>query len=514
MRSHKIHFFINDQEHIIDDLAPTTTLLHYLRSNHQTGTKEGCAEGDCGACTVIVLDVEKQAYRAINACLLLLPMLHGKLIYTVEGISPVAKPKEVHDLHPVQQSMVKHSATQCGYCTPGFVMSLFEAYYRNDLKEEWQLDDQLAGNLCRCTGYRSIYDALKEVVTMPKPKDDFSAQIDQLSCDQSAHLQSMKDRLSQAYALSQQSLEYRYANQIFHLPKTLDDLFDAWVQSPQAKILAGGTDLNLMITKRFQYPQALISIDHIKGLKAVESHEDHLKIGAALALSDLEKLAKDEGFLSLERMLRYFAAHQIKNRGSIGGNLANASPIGDLAPILLALQAELVLISAHQDQDQIKISQRTLPLSSFFLDYRKTALQPFEIIGYLILPRSKPQSYSKAFKVSKRQELDISIVSCGIYIELDPDLIVKELRIFFGGMAATPKRADHVESCLLGQKWNMENIEKAMDALDQDFQPITDHRGSSWYRIQVAKNILLGFYEENPADQRLSSRPSSTFLIN
>jgi xanthine dehydrogenase small subunit len=548
----KIHFFINDQEHIIDDVAPTTTLLNYLRSNHQTGTKEGCAEGDCGACTVIVLDVEKQSYQAINACLLLLPMLQGKLIYTVEGITQHPKPKEIKDLHPVQQAMVRHSATQCGYCTPGFVMSLFEAYYRQDLKEEWQLDDQLAGNLCRCTGYRSIYEALKEVVNLtPPPQDIFTQQLAQTNslCDAeytdacvsegaceidqskaNPQLAMIRDRLMTAYRVSQYSLHYRYQHQSFSFPKSLNDLFSAWFQYPQAKILAGGTDLNLMITKRFQAPEALISIDHIKALKQVESHHSAVRLGAAIALSQLEKIAQQEGFLSLERMLRYFAAHQIKNRGSLGGNLANASPIGDLAPILLALDAKLILISGQKnEQGEIEMKERTIALEDFFLDYRKTALTPFEIIAYIVLPRkieslSDPQNhaprtaYAKAYKVSKRQELDISIVSCGAYVELEAQdqeqAIVTQIRLFFGGMAATPKRAKHAEACLLGKAWSIQSIENAMDALALDFQPLTDHRGSSWYRMQVAKNILLGFYEEKPDAQRLIPRPSSTFLLS
>lgn len=508
MSTKTLIFTLNDQSISLHDVPPTTTLLNYLRQNQMTGTKEGCAEGDCGACTVILRN--ENGYQAINACLLLLPMLHGKTVYTVEGIASIPKPKKIEDLHPVQQALVKHSGTQCGYCTPGVVMSLFEACYRNDLKEDWQLDDQLCGNLCRCTGYDGIAKALREIAGT-QPNDRFSNQLQAPLWEDHLELE----------------LDYQVGKQHFIRPSSFEALFKAWQKEKNALLIAGGTDLNLMITKRFQLPEVLISLEGIPELNQIHIQENRLIVGAHTSLSDLESLAHTHQIYALARMLRFFAARQIKNKGTIGGNLCTASPIGDLPPVLLALNAQVILASAQVNAmgEVIGVQQRKIPLEDFFLAYRKTALQAFEILQAIEIPLQPtivdaPLSrfFSKSMKVSKRQELDISTVSMGMQIELSrnhttDDFLVKSCRIFFGGMAAIPKRASHVENALIGKPWQIETIQEAMIQIDQDFAPINDHRASAWYRSQVAKNLLLGFFEEDMQIQTLADRPTATIMV-
>jgi xanthine dehydrogenase small subunit len=508
MSTQTLIFTLNDQTISIQDVPPTTTLLNYLRQNQACGTKEGCAEGDCGACTVILRN--DNGFQAVNACLLLLPMLHGKSVYTVEGIASTQKPKKIDDLHPVQQALVKHSGTQCGYCTPGVVMSLFEACYRKDLKAEWQLDDQLCGNLCRCTGYDGIAKALREIAGQA-PNDRFSDQLSKPLWEE--HLDV--------------ALDYTVGKQHFVRPTTLESLFKAWQKEPQGLLIAGGTDLNLMITKRFQLPEVLIALEGIPELSQVEIFSDRIVIGAHTSLSDLETLAHTHQIYALARMLRFFAARQIKNKGTIGGNLCNASPIGDLPPALLALNAQVILASAQTNEsgEIIGVHHRKIPLEDFFLAYRKTALQPLELLQAIEIPRTATvvddplyRFFTKSMKVSKRQELDISTVSMGMQIELvrtkiSDDFVIQSCRLFFGGMAATPKRAVAVEQALIGKVWQIETIQEAMHKIDEDFAPISDHRASAWYRSQVAKNLLLGFFEEPMPIQTLADRPTATMMV-
>jgi len=480
-----IQFKLNGKDVVITDLPPTTTLLYYLRDHlGLTGTKEGCNEGDCGACTVAVIDTEAvggPAFRAVNACLVLLPMVQGKQVFTVEALrGPDA-------LHPAQQHMVDKLGSQCGYCTPGIVMSLFEATYRRDLDEPWKLDDQLAGNLCRCTGYRPIRDAATDVAGT-LPEDRFAAAL-------------------AAAAPPSMELGYRHGEQLYFNPATLPELWELLDEHPTARFVVGGTDLSLEVTKRFEAPPLLISLEGIDGLRRIERADDALVIGATTPLSDLEVAVKDD-FPAIERMLRFFGARQIKNRGTLGGNLCNASPIGDMAPVLLSLGAEAVLRSRDRT--------RTLPLQDFFLDYRKTALMPSEILAAVRVPWTPPGDVrSIAYKVSKRQELDISAISAGLCVELDDQQRVVLARLAFGGMAATPKRAALTEAALIGQPWSEDTVEAALGKLDEDFAPLSDHRGSAWYRSTVAKNLLRGFFLETALDPRprLPYRPTGTVIV-
>lgn len=461
-----IRFHLNDE--LIEERAapPTSTLLWWLRrERHLTGTKEGCAEGDCGACTVAVVDRDldgRPTFRAVNACLVLLPTLHGRRVYTVEGLVTGGEP------HPVQRVMTDALASQCGYCTPGFVMSMFAGTYRADLGEPWQRDDQLAGNLCRCTGYRPLREAFAAVAGT-RPDDHFRATLEATPTDPLP------------------ALAYEAAGQRFFAPTSLDDLFDLLDAHPEHRMVAGATDLGLDVTKRRARLSCLVSLDRIPDLGGVAPVDGGWSIGATVRLSDLEAAAAQR-VPPLTRMLRFFGARQIKNRATLGGNLCNASPIGDTPPVLLALGAVVVARS--------RAGERRVPIEGFFEAYRQTALRPGEVLARVEVPELPMGARAAAYKVSKRRELDISTVAAGMVVLTDADEVVTEARLGFGGMAATPSRAAAAEAALTGRRWDAEAVEAAAAALEQDFTPIDDHRGTAWYRMTVAKNLLRGFYEE------------------
>lgn len=445
------------------DLSPTTTLLRYLRDRRNlTGTKEGCAEGDCGACTVAVAETGpagQPTWRAINSCLVLLPMVQGKHVITVEAL------KQGDEHHPVQLAMSKALGSQCGYCTPGIVMSMFEATYRKDLDAPWKVDDQLCGNLCRCTGYRPIRDAAQSVAgTCPK------------------------DRFATPVKPESMGLEYQAQGQRFVTPTSFDALWNELDAHPDARFVGGGTDLSLEVTKRFAVIPRLISLEGVAALHGItELADGTVRIGASTTLSEVEAFSATK-LPSLHRMTRYFGARQIKHRGTVGGNLCNASPIGDLPPALISLGATAVIRS--------RAGERRVPLEQFFVGYRKTALQPKEILAAVEVPKPSATARAVSYKVSKRRELDISAVAAGLYVDVDAAGVVTVARLAFGGMAATPKRASNAEKVLLGQPWNEANVEAAAKALATDFTPMSDHRGSAAYRGLVAANLLRGFFDE------------------
>ena len=458
----KLQFWVNDALHEVAGVSTNLTLLNYLRYHADLpGTKEGCAEGDCGACSVVLLDKdgEEGAYRAVNSCLLFLPAVHGRRIYTVEGLA------QNGDLHPVQEAMVRNLGSQCGYCTPGFVMTLFEACYRDDMDGPWQLDDQLCGNLCRCTGYRPIRAAGKEISGL-RPKDHFHEAL-------------------AAESFEASEVQYSEKEQTFWRPASFESLFALLAAQPQAKIIAGATDLALEYTKFHRPLPLLVSIEGLQELKVLSCDNQGWTIGAGVTLSRLE-MAVANRLPALENMLRYFASRQIKNRATVGGNIVNASPIGDLAPVFLALDARFHLRSSK--------GTREVPCDDFFLDYRKTALQEREILEAIFVPHK--DAYANSYKVSKRKEMDISAVAAGLSLCRDATGKIIEARFGFGGMAATPKRATGAEQALLGRKLSAGAIRASLDALGTDFSPMTDHRGTSWYRQKVARNFLMGFFEE------------------
>ena len=464
-------------------VSPTTTLLRYLRDRQgMTGTKEGCAEGDCGACTVAVAErgADGQAkWRAVNSCLLLLPMLQSKHVLTVEALKEAGE----SGYHPAQVAMAKALGSQCGYCTPGIVMSMFEATYRADLDAPWKLDDQLCGNLCRCTGYRPIREAADAVAG---------------SCPD--------DRFSQALgsaAPGSMALDYEATGQRYTTPATLDALWDELDAHPDARFIGGGTDLCLEVTKRFAVLPKLVSLEGLAGLKTLTELDGGFRLGSGATVAELEDFCR-ERLPAVHRMVRYFGARQIKHRGTLGGNLCTASPIGDLAPVLLSLGATAVIRG--------RAGERRVPLDDFFTGYRKTAVGPKEVLAAVEVPRLPASARSIAYKVSKRRELDISTVSAAFYVETDPSGRVIAARLAYGGMAATPRRAVAAEAAVVGQPWSEASVEAAAHAIATDFTPMSDHRGSAPYRSLVAANLLRGFFEETRETKQpaLASRHAAT----
>lgn len=482
---HVVSFHLNDTPVVDAQARPTTTLLEYLREHRRlTGTKEGCAEGDCGACSVVILDPDGPdgaSYRAVNACLVLLPMVQGRRVYTVEGLR-----ERTGAYHPVQEALVREMGSQCGYCTPGVVMAMFEACYRDDLREAWQLDDQMCGNLCRCTGYRPIREAARAVAGT-RPDDRF---IKGLVEARPAALEFQREEGSRVYAT----------------PATFEQLWALLAAHPQAKLICGGTDLSLTLTKKFVDLPELVSLEALPGLRGVTRVDGGWRIGATTTLADLEAFAGRAGptFVPILRMLRYFASRQIKNRATIGGNLCNASPIGDMAPVLMGLNGRVELRSAA--------GTRTVALDEFFLAYRQTALKAGEILAGVVVPELASDARAAAYKVSKRRELDISTVAGGFCVEVDAANKVTAARLCFGGMAATTARARQLEAALVGRAWTIAEVEAALPALARDFKPIDDARGSAWYRRTVAENLVRGFVLETQraAVPQQAQRPSGT----
>ncbi|PJB47974.1 MAG: xanthine dehydrogenase small subunit [Deltaproteobacteria bacterium CG_4_9_14_3_um_filter_63_12] len=477
-----LRFYVND--HLVEESAvsPTTTLLYYLREKLGLfATKEGCNEGDCGACTVAIVDAMAPGgpkFRAINSCLVLLPMVQGKRVYTAEGLATG------DDLHEVQKRLAEGFGSQCGYCTPGVVMSMFEAAYREDLDEDWKLDDQMCGNLCRCTGYKPIYDATREVAGT-RPEGRF------------------RDVLEKAEA-SPMTLTYEHGAQRYFTPDSFEALWDVLEDHPTARLVSGGTDLSLEVSKQFKILPLLVSVEGLDALRRLAVDGDTLFIGATARLADVEDVTA-ERWQPIHRMLRFFGARQIKNRATIGGNLCTASPIGDMGPILVALGA-----TAHLGSRE---GSRSMSVQDFLVGYRQTALQPSEILTHVTVPAIPATARCVAYKVSKRQELDISAVSAGLYVELDEANTVTLARLSFGGLSARPAtRAAQAERALVGAQWTLESVERAAQSLKEDFNPISDHRGSSWYRSMVASNLLRGFFHETAsgAVPALPYRPTAT----
>ena len=478
-----LHFFLNGKRVDIRDISPNETLLNYVRYEASlTGTKEGCAEGDCGACTVLMLDAEQgrePQFRAVNSCLVLVPMLHGREVFTVEALRD-------KDLHPVQKAMVDTLGSQCGFCTPGVVMSMTEAAYRSDLDSAWKIDDQMCGNLCRCTGYRPIRDAATRVAGT-KPAGRLLECLDNAkSCDR--------------------GLNYEALGESFIIPTDFTSLFQAIEKQPNARIVAGATDLSLEITKAHRELPHLISVESIPELHALELREEGVYIGAAVPLADVET-ALLERMPMISRMLRFYGARQIKHRATAGGNICNASPIGDLPPVLLALNAELHLRSGD--------GSRIVSIDEFFVGYRQTILKPGEVLEAIWVPNVSTSSKSGAYKVSRRRELDISAVAAGLVLELGDDKKILAARIGVGGVAATPVRAKQTEDLIVGKTWNEETAEQAAQIIEQEFSPLSDHRSSEWYRRKVIGNLVRGFYQETLHDDFVSlpDAPTATVVL-
>jgi xanthine dehydrogenase molybdopterin binding subunit/xanthine dehydrogenase small subunit len=459
---------INGREEKIDGLPPTTTLLEYLRTHGYTGSKQGCAEGDCGACTVALVERGtdgKTTWRALNSCIALLPMFAGREIVTVEALA------EGEALHPVQDRMVRQYGSQCGYCTPGFVMSLFEAYYRPDCRRTRDLSDQLSGNLCRCTGYRPIRDAALDALA---DRDGRDAASDRFA----RRLDAPRGPIT--------ALDYTAGGSRFIRPTTLAGLLAALSENSFARLVAGATEIGVDVTKKFAAFPVLVSTEGVAELRAIKRTADAWRIGGAATLTDIEDAVGPE-YPSLSKMLRVFASRGIRNRATMGGNLATASPIGDSAPVLLTLDASLVLASRG--------GERTVALDQFFVDYRKTALEPGEIIKEIVLP-VLPNGHGLTrrvdfLKVSKRRELDISIVAGAFRLDIDAAGVIRSARLAYGGVARTPGRARAAEAALEGRRLD-EARKNVADLLRGVYQPIGDARGSAEYR----RGLIVSLWEK------------------
>lgn len=454
---------INGETVRLKDVSPTITLLEYLRQSGRIGTKEGCGDGDCGACTVAIVGEGadgKPHYQAVNSCLIPLGAVAGREIITVEGVAN-------GQLHPVQAAMVETGGSQCGYCTPGFIMSMFAAYY------DRQVDDMaIEGNLCRCTGYLPIRRAAQQVMQMQPPSDCFSHQIAQATTEVS-------------------QISYSFENQKFYRPTQLQTVLELLQQHPGASLVAGATDLGLEMSHHSKNFSVLISLEAVAELKTLANIPELVEIGAAVPLSHIEENLRGV-FPAMDEMLHWFAARQIRNRATLGGNIGTASPIGDLPPVLLALDAQLRIAGIG--------GERILPLADFFKGYRKTDLQPGEVIVSIQIPKNitpgATRRLSQSYKVGKRGTDDISIVAAAFTIDLGDRDRIEHARLAYGGVAATPARAVAVESKLIGKPWNAETVKQAKQELKQAFTPLTDLRGSAEYRKMLVANLFEKFFVE------------------
>ncbi|MGB0497524.1 MAG: xanthine dehydrogenase small subunit [Rubricella sp.] len=451
-----VSFLLNGERVSVDGVAPTMTLLDWLRERRRlTGTKEGCNEGDCGACTVSVTSLENGAARtvALNACILFLPQLAGKAIRTVEGIGG---PDGV--LHPVQSAMVEHHGSQCGFCTPGIVMSLYVAH-RNGRRD---FDDVLAGNLCRCTGYAPILRAAEAAADMPQP-DWIAAEVEAL----------------EALAVEEMSLPGCY------LPTGTGTLAELYAAHPEATIVAGATDVGLWVTKQFRAVEPMIFLHRIEGLRRITDEAGGLRIGAAVTLEALLPAIAPR-HPDFAELIRRYGSVQVRSAATIGGNVANGSPIGDGSPALIALGATVRLRRGG--------ATREMPIEDFFLDYGRQDRAPGEFVESLFIPAQEDRL--RCYKISKRFDQDISAL-CGCFaIHRDDGGTITGARIAFGGMAGTPKRAAHVEAALTGQPFTADTIAAAMARVGQDFEPLSDMRASASYRLRVAQNLLMRYFAE------------------
>jgi xanthine dehydrogenase small subunit len=485
--SEPIRFYYQGKVQELAGVAPTRTVLQHLREDlHCTGTKEGCAEGDCGACTVVIGSLEngELALKAVNSCIQFAPTLDGKALFTVEDLQQAGGA-----LHPVQQAMVECHGSQCGFCTPGFVMSLWGMYLKQEGRQptRCQIDEALSGNLCRCTGYRPIIDAAHRMVELPPIAFDrigLAAQLQELRRDTMA--------------------VYSAGGQNFFAPRTLDELALVRAEHPGALLLAGSTDIGLWVTKQLRDVGDIIYLGHVDALKTITEAGGMIEIGAGATLDDAYRAVCKHYPEQLTEMWQRFASLPIRNAGTLGGNVANGSPIGDSMPWLIALGAELVLRGPN--------GVRTMALEDFYLGYQQKDLQSGEFVQAVKVPMPKPDVQFRTYKLAKRFDQDISAVCAAFAFRIDGDVVL-DARIAFGGMAATPCRARRAEALLAGRRWSEDALKEAMEMLAQDYAPLSDMRASSAYRMKAAQNLLRRFWFETRSEQPLAPAAVNAFAV-
>jgi xanthine dehydrogenase small subunit len=528
MNTQPIRFYHQGEVVEVAGAHPTRSVLDWLREDARcTGTKEGCNEGDCGACTVVIGELPEHtdaaasnasrsivrglSLRTVNACIQFLPTLNGKALFTVEDLKRMKAPAATglhpdgnDKLHPVQQAMVDCHGSQCGFCTPGFVMSLYATYEHHQAAgsrpSRQQLADDLSGNLCRCTGYRPILDAGQRMFDLPAATLDTAPVIAALQSLQSA------DTFSYAAPNPQRPSAGAPRTDRFHAPKSLAALAALREQHPTAQLLSGSTDIGLWVNKGLRDLGDILYVGDVDELKRIEQRDGALHIGSGVSL-EVAWRALAALHPSLTDVWLRFASVPIRNAGTLGGNVANGSPIGDAPPVLMALDAQIELRKGQ--------TTRRMPLTDFYIDYMKNHLQSGEFVQTLIVPVGQdgsPARQVRAYKISKRFDCDISALCAGFSLQLDGET-VKQVRLAYGGMAGTVKRAAGAEAALTGQPWSQASVQAAQVALASDFKPLTDMRASAAYRLQVAQNLLMRFWLETRTDQPLPSQATSVWSV-
>ncbi|MCA1248473.1 xanthine dehydrogenase small subunit [Massilia sp. MS-15] len=480
-----IRFYYRGALREVRDARPTQTILQHLREDlHCTGTKEGCAEGDCGACTVVIGSLEdgQLALKAVNACIQFTPTLDGKALFTVEDLQAPGGA-----LHPVQQALVECHGSQCGFCTPGFAMSLWGMYLKQEGRapSRCQIDDALSGNLCRCTGYRPIIDAARCMTELAPVAFDRAALAGRLQALQRAH-----------------GFTYEAQGGRFHVPRTLDELVRLRSAFPDALVLAGSTDVGLWVTKHMRELNDIIYIGQVDALRRVAEGADSLEIGAGVTLEDAYNAVCRHYPRELGELRQRFASLPIRQAGTLGGNVANGSPIGDSMPWLIALGARVLLCGPD--------GERALALEDFYLGYQKKDLHPGEFVRAVQVPLPRAGLRLRTYKLAKRFDQDISAVCAAFAVTLDGATVL-DVRIAYGGMAATPKRAAAAEAALRGERFDEAALRAAMAALAQDYAPLSDMRASSAYRMRAAQNLLRRFWLETRVDDPLPASAVNAF---
>jgi xanthine dehydrogenase small subunit len=500
--ANSIRFILDSELVEVSEIEPTRTVLQYLREDlGRVGSKEGCAEGDCGACTVVIGEAvnNRLRFRAVNACIQFLPTLDGKILFTVESLKSTE-----NTLHPVQQSMVDYHGSQCGFCTPGFIMSMFALYKTETNISRAVIDDALSGNLCRCTGYRPIIEAALNMYDYPLAEN--SDPVVYAPAGKSADVASPQEQemINHLQSLQRkQGLELKHGGSLYFAPASTDEFTDIYSENPTACILSGGTDAGLWVTKQLRELPSLIYLGNIIELNQIDERTSEIEIGAAVSLTDAF-IALSTQFPEFDEMFRRFASVPVRNAGTLVGNIANGSPIGDSMPALISVGARVKLRKGSKN--------RELELQDLYLDYQKNAMEPGEFVESVIIPKRDESMQIRCYKLCKRFDQDISAVCASFALKLK-DNRVDSITIALGGMAAIPKRAIETEKLLLGKAWDKEVVSEGMETLKQDFSPLSDMRASANYRQQAASNLLYRFYLETRSEDALQPEAVNVFAV-